>query len=114
MTIENYRFGHIRVDGREYTTDLIIYPGHIDASWWRREGHLLIPEDLTEVLEAPPEVLVIGTGFSGCMIVPKETLAALRSKGSEVMVARTVETVALFNALGKEGRKVVAALHLTC
>jgi hypothetical protein len=28
----------------------IIYPDHIDASWWRGQGHLLQTEDLAEIL----------------------------------------------------------------
>ncbi|MCG2675765.1 hypothetical protein L6304_01045, partial [bacterium] len=45
------------IDGKEYTNDLIIYPDHIQSSWWRKEGHRLDTEDIKEILEAKPEVL---------------------------------------------------------
>lgn len=41
MTIASYSFGKITIDGQTFTSDLIIYPGRIDPSWWRREGHFL-------------------------------------------------------------------------
>ena len=114
MTIEHYSFGCIRLNGKEYTSDLIIYPDRIDAKWWRKEGHLLDPEDLTEVLAAPPAVLVIGTGYSGCMEVPPATLETLRAAGIEVRAAPTGKAVEQFNSLQAEKKQVVAALHLTC
>jgi len=114
MRIDSYSFGRIVIDGAEHTSDIIIYPDRVDASWWRREGHLLVPEDLSEILSHPPEVLVIGTGQSGVMQVPQKTAEALRQKGIKVHIARTADAVTLFNRLQREHARVVAALHLTC
>ncbi len=61
MKIDTYSFGKIVIDGRTYTSDVIIYPDHVDASWWRKEGHYLRPVDLTDVVKAKPAVLIIGT-----------------------------------------------------
>lgn len=113
MKIEHYSFGSITVDGKTYTSDVIIYPGRVDSSWWRKEGHNLHIVDLTDVINAKPQVLVIGTGASGLMKVPKETLSHLESKGIEVHVERTDKAVELFNKLQKD-KIVIAAFHLTC
>jgi hypothetical protein len=113
VRITHYSFGRITVDGRTYTSDVIIYPGRVDSSWWRKEGHRLQPADLQGVVEARPGVLVIGTGHSGVMEVPEETVEFLKSKGIEVRAAPTAEAVRIFNGLS--GKKAaVAALHLTC
>ncbi len=113
MKIDSYSFGRIVIDGKTYTSDVIIYPGRVEASWWRKEGHLLQPEDLTEALRAKPEVLIIGTGYSGVMQVPRETVDALAARGIEVKVERTSKAVEVFNE--PQGKKtVIAALHLTC
>jgi len=112
--IESYRFGEIRVDGVRYTSDLIILPSGVKPNWWRREGHRLSLEDLEEVLREKPEILVIGTGYSGLMRVPKELIEHLRAEGIEVMVQRTGEAWKTYNQLSREGRRVAAALHLTC
>ncbi len=113
MKIQDYSFGKIVIDGRTYTSDVIVYPERVDASWWRKEGHLLQSEDIAEVLDAEPEVLIIGTGYSGSMRVPRQTLDLLESKGIEVHVALTRDAVSFYQELQRE-RKVIAALHLTC
>ena len=113
MKIDSYSFDRIVIDGKAYTSDVIIYPGRIDASWWRKEGHLLQLADLTEALRAKPEVLIIGTGYSGVMRVPRETVDGIARQGIEVKAERTSKAVEEFNEL--QGKKIViAALHITC
>jgi len=111
--IESYHFGEIVVDGHRYSGDVIIYPDRIDSQWWRKEGHSLDPDDVWEVLEARPEVLVIGQGSVGRMDVPAETRSKLQDAGIEVITEPTARACETYNRLrGK--RQVVAALHLTC
>ena len=117
--IEKYDFGVLRINGKEYHRDVIIYPegvrggARVDASWWRKEGHRLDRADLDEVVKAKPEVLVVGTGYDGCMRVPEETVEFLNKVGVELYAAPTREACRKYNEL-KDTRKVVAALHLTC
>ncbi len=113
MKIDSYSFGRIVIDGKTYTSDVIIYPGRVDASWWRKEGHLLQLADLVEALQAKPDVLIIGTGYSGVMRVPKETVDGIVRRGVEVTAERTSKAVEEYNEL--RGKKtVIAALHITC
>lgn len=113
MKIEHYFFGKITIEGKIYTSDVIIYPEKVNASWWRKQGHNLEIDDLVDILSAEPEVIVVGTGAIGMMKVPKETIAHLESKGIEVHVARTGEAVEIFNKLQKD-KVAIAAFHLTC
>jgi len=112
--VEAYGFGEIVIDGRRYTSDVIIRPDGVLADWWRKEGHKLHLEDLDKALEAEPEVLVIGTGYSGLMKVPEEVQEALRERGLEVVVESTRRAWRTYNQLVDKGRRVVAAFHLTC
>ncbi len=113
MKIDSYSFGHIVIDGKAYTSDVIIYGDRVDAAWWRKEGHRLHPEDLADVLNARPEILVIGTGYAGVMTVPKKTRERIIAQGIDVEVERTGKAVDLYNAL-HEKKHVIAALHITC
>jgi len=113
MKIEHYSFGKITIEGMTYTSDVIIYPEKVNASWWRKEGHNLQVVDLMDVINVNPQILVIGTGATGLMKVPKDTMSHLESKGIEVHVARTGEAVEIFNKLQKD-KIVIAAFHLTC
>ncbi len=113
MEIQHYSFGRIIIDGVTYTSDVIIYPDKVDSSWWRKEGHSLHIVDLKNVINLKPEILVIGTGQSGLMVVPGETMSYLKGHNIEVYVSRTEKAVKLFNKHQKDST-TVAALHLTC
>ncbi len=113
MHIDDYSFGRIVIDGKTYTSDVVIYPDRVDSSWWRKEGHNLHTEDLEDVVSARPDIVVIGTGNSGVMRVPEKTVTFLESRGIRVFVEKTGKAVGIFN--GQQGReKIIAALHLTC
>ena len=112
--VEAYSFGEITIDGRRYTSDVIIRPDGVLDNWWRKEGHSLCLEDLQRALEVEPEVLVIGTGYSGLMRVPRGLVEELKARGIEVIVETTREAWRTYNRLAEEGRRVVGAFHLTC
>jgi hypothetical protein len=112
--IDQYRFGHIDIEGHGYDADVMIFPDHVQKRWWRQEGHRLAREDLETVLAEMPDVLVVGTGYYGRMQVPEETLDALRSVGIDVKVEKTSSAVEELNRLQRECARIVAALHLTC
>ena len=71
--IEDYRFGRVVIDGQAHTQDVIILLDRVVGGWWRREGHALHPGDLKAVLDARPEVLVVGEGADGRLHVTRET-----------------------------------------
>jgi hypothetical protein len=114
MNIDDYRFGRIVIDGRSYTSDVIVFPDRVKDGWWRNEGHELCPADLEEVVQEKPAVLVVGTGHSGLMRVLPDTEQYLKQQGVELRVERTAEACQTFNRLCSSGKKAVAALHLTC
>ena len=112
--IESYRFGRIRIDGKDYSNDVIIMPEGVIPEWWREKGHSLSERDLDRVLENPPEVLVIGRGASGMMKTPEETLESLRGRGIEVITCDSAEAAKRYNEESARGRRAAAAIHLTC
>lgn len=112
--IDSYSFGSVVVDGREFTTDIIITSDHtVHANWWRKEGHALHREDLEAVFTDSPEVLVVGMGKSGLMRVADDARKALRERGIDLIAKPTPSAVAVYNELlGR--RRVAGAFHLTC
>jgi hypothetical protein len=113
MKIDSHSFGRITIDGRIYTRDVVIYPERVDDRWWRKEGHELCPQDLTEILDQAPEILVVGTGDLACMRILKETKALLEARGIQLIAFRTQKACDEYNRLSN-GKKIIAALHLTC
>jgi hypothetical protein len=108
--IEDYSFGRIVIDGKEYTSDVLIVGGKVH-SWWRKQGHRVAPEDLDVVVNASPEMLVVGMGAHGAMKVPDRTRDYLKNKGIDLITEKTGNAVTIFNKL--TGEKA-AAFHLTC
>lgn len=113
MNIDSYSFGKMVIEGEAFQSDLIIYPEKVEASWWRKRGHLLQLEDLIAVLAASPEVLIIGTGYMGLMKVPEELKKELQRKNMEVYVEDSRRAAEIFNFVNTK-RKTIAAFHLTC
>jgi hypothetical protein len=111
--INSYDFGRITIDNKEYRQDVIIYPQKVNSHWRRIEGHRLDLEDIQEILKDKPQVLIIGTGYSGLMKVSSKTKEYLEAEGVKTIVEETRKAYQSYNKLCKEA-KVVAALHLTC
>ncbi len=114
MQIEDYRFGQIVIDGQTYRSDVIIFADRVDDSWWREKGHELAVADLQEVLANAPEVLIVGTGNYGRMEVLPETEQTLAEKGVKLIAQPTEAACQSYNQQVASGRRVIAALHLTC
>jgi hypothetical protein len=114
MKIDGYSFGNIRIDGRDYHSDVIIYPGRVDDQWWRKEGHLLQMEDLTEILDLKPAVLIVGRGLPGLMEVDLKVIDYCNGNGIDLISLPTSEAVNKYNDLKERKPLVIAALHLTC
>jgi len=111
--IDSYVFGRMTVDGREYTSDLIILPGRILYPWWRAEGHRLILKDLEDVFAAPHQILIVGTGFMGAMRLDEEVRVHAEQAGIRLLVEKTRGAVKAFNRFTPD-HKVCGAFHLTC
>jgi hypothetical protein len=113
MHIDYYEFGLIKIDGQTFKHDVLIWPGQIKSDWWRLEGHLLQLDDVAEALASAPQVLVVGQGDPGNMVVDPPLAANLRDKGVDLLVFPTKEACQVINELSPK-RRLAAALHLTC
>jgi hypothetical protein len=113
--IDLYETGRlIRIEGRNYQSDVKIIGDEVRPNWWRQAGHRLDQADISDILENRPDILVVGTGYAGMLQVPDTIRKALANQGIHMLVEKTGSAVRAFNRLHKEGRKVAGAFHLTC
>lgn len=112
MRLSGYHFGRIEVDGVVYAHDLLITPTEV-RQWHRREGHRVHPEDLDLALAEAPQVLIVGTGFSGLLQVTTEATRLVRERRVELIPVKTGEAVEAYNDLSHT-KRTCALLHLTC
>ena len=113
--IEQYKTGsHMTVQGTKYYRDLKIIDGQVKGNWWRKEGHRLDAADISDILSAKPDVLVIGTGYAGSMHVPASLCTVMEGEQIEIIAEKTAEATKTFNRLFSQGKDVAGAFHLTC
>jgi hypothetical protein len=111
--INSYRFGLVVVGGRKYTSDVIIFPDRVRDNWQRISGHRLCLNDIAEIINEKPKVVVVGTGVAGLMKVLPEVQQAVDNQGIELITETTDKACRTYNQLCYSV-KVVAALHITC
>lgn len=113
MKIDSYSFGNIVIDGKSYSSDVIILKDRVISNWWRGEGHELCLKDLKDIEIEKSGTLVVGTGASGMMKVLKEVKDFYNSKGIKLIEEKTEEACRIYNKQSNS-RNILAALHLTC
>lgn len=112
--INTCSFGLIIINGKKYTSDLVIFPdGHIVGSWRRKRGHLLFSDDISELIESEPDVIIAGTGVSGMVRPQAELEELLHLKGIEFIPAPNEEAMKIYNEMSTK-QQVGACFHLTC
>jgi len=109
--IEDYSFGRIVIDGEEFDEDVILLGEEIIDGWWRERGHSVNKNDLEAILDFDPDILILGTGSSGNMKVPRSLSKRL---DFEVESYPTKNAIKRYNELLKENKKVAGGFHLTC
>ncbi len=109
--IQDYSFGRIVIEGRTYTDDVILLGKKVFPGWWRNKGHDMVIQDIKEIIEFDPDILIIGTGSSGGLRVPREVI---KNVDFELKGYTTQKACKKYNELIKKSSKVAAGLHLTC
>ncbi|CAB5108245.1 hypothetical protein D3OALGA1CA_1864 [Olavius algarvensis associated proteobacterium Delta 3] len=112
--IESYSFGNIVVNGKAYHNDVKIIDATVIPEWWRKSGHVVSPKDVSDLVAARPDYVVIGKGNPGFMKTSSEVKHLFEDKGITLLEEKTAKAVKIFNRLHREGKKVCAGFHLSC
>jgi hypothetical protein len=114
MMIENFSFGNIIVNGITYTDDIKIIQGKVISTWWRKSGHQVNIDDIRDIIEAGPDILVLGKGKPGMMKSTPSLREFLKQSNIDLIEEKTSKAIKTFNRLFKQGKHVCAGFHLTC
>jgi hypothetical protein len=112
--IEKYTSGSIIVNNVTYHQDLKIIRGQVVDNWWRKTGRRVDVNDMKDVLDASPDVIVIGTGYAENMRVSEDLTSETRRRDIRLIAENTNKAVQTFNDLFSKGKNVSGAFHLTC
>ena len=110
-TIRAYEPNQITINDELYTNNLIVSTHAIFTNWRPEEANDLQPADFDLILEAKPEVVLIGTGQ--IQVFPETVcLKPLIDANIGYEIMNTLAACRTFNLLANEQREVVAALML--
>ncbi|KPJ57418.1 hypothetical protein AMJ49_00560 [Parcubacteria bacterium DG_74_2] len=119
--IEEYNFGSIKIDGKNYGYDIEVrWTGEV-LKWQRLESHVFEIPDVKRAVEQNPDTIIFGTGAYGVAKITENCQNFIREKGIKLIIDKTEEAVKTFNIILKESKeqegeqeKVIGLFHLTC
>ena len=114
--IQSYSFGKIKIDGKIYKKDLIIFQNRVHENWRREKGHFLQLKDLEEIIDSNPEIIIIGRGYFGRMKISEEVIEEFKRRNIIYYSEKSGKAVDIYNELLSKStdKDIVAAFHLTC
>ncbi len=112
--IEQYSFGNIVVNSVKYINDMKIVQGKVVPEWWRQRGHFVDVDDIQDILQSGPDIVVLGKGSPGMMKATRALHEFLKDRNITLIEEKTTKAVETFNRLLKEGQNTAAGFHLTC
>ena len=112
--INEFSFGRIVVDDITFSSDIKIIEGKVISEWWRKSGHLVDIEDIQDIIEAKPDIVVIGKGSPGLMKTSSSMRKYLKNSGIKLIEEKTAKAIHTFNRLSLADEKVVAGFHVGC
>ena len=112
--IEQYSFGSMTISGKRYTSDLKIINGQVFPDWWRKNGHSVAVDDVTDILNAKPDYLITGSGKFGLMKICDQLREHLSDCGIQVIVEPSKTAMKTYNQMYADGKNIAGAFHLSC
>lgn len=119
IKLESTKFGRVTINGKAYPDVLLVGDKIILRNLERLHrkygtAHIVPPEELDQLLEAGPEVLVIGAGQQGLLQVDSCLKEMAKEAGVSLIIKRTPLALREYQRLVAEGKKVNALIHVTC
>ncbi|HIH97236.1 MAG TPA: hypothetical protein HA348_07165, partial [Thermoplasmata archaeon] len=98
---------------RRYNHDVWIM---VDGSVEERRGgyHTFLEAEVQTLIKKGTEVIVVGTGTSGCVEIDPSAEQLAKDKETEIVCDITPRAVEEYSRLTSKGKKVTAAFHVTC
>lgn len=112
--IETYSPVNLRINGIDYKEDVKIIGDKVIPRWWRKNGHKIEEEDIDDIFNADPNILVVGTGYAGNVCISHRVAVKAKTRGIRLISEKTPKAVETFNYLLSNRTSVSGAFHLTC
>jgi uncharacterized protein len=109
VTVRHVEQGMIRIGNEELRENVILFRETIQRGWKPADAANPGVQDLAELLEEKPELIVFGTGWQ-TSLPPRELVFDLARRGIGFEMMDTPAACRTFNVLVSEDRDVAAVL----
>jgi len=115
------RFRMVKFNGNNYSHDIVVHTDDIvekrDKTGSRKKygtSHVLSAEELTDLLDENPDIIIVGRGQSNMLKVGEDAAQLLSAKNVSLRDSPTPQAIEEFNELKDQGKKLAAIIHITC
>jgi hypothetical protein len=109
VEIESVGFGEVKVDGRSYFSDVVVWwDGRVD---YRPKSVAITFDDYTRLLARAPEIIVVGGGKSAASRIDESIVPDCENRDIELFTETSKKAAAIFNAFAAQGRRAVAVIR---
>ncbi len=109
VTVRHVEEGMIRIGNEKLTENVILFRDTIRRGWKPADRENPGVDDLAELLEQNPEIIIYGTGWQS-RLPPRDLVFALARRGIGFEMMDTPAACRTFNILMSEDRDVAAVL----
>lgn len=112
-------FGGVSIDNTTHHDVLVVGEKVIDRDsfmpgWFDDHPHHAVYEhELDKLFEENPQIIIIGSGQNGVLIVPEDVKYMIKKQKIKLIVLETPEAIDEYNKLSKT-KRVNALIHTTC
>lgn len=111
LTVRSVTDVEIRIGDDIFDHTIALTAASVIDDWSQKDVEDLQESDFSSLLDATPEVIVLGTGTTN-IFPPRELVFAMARRGVGFEVMPTPAAARTFNVLASEDRRVVAVLYL--
>jgi polyphosphate kinase 2 (PPK2 family) len=109
--IQSFEYEEIIIDGKKFTSDVVIFPDGKVIKWKRNREHELQPPDIKKILKANPGQIIIGLGTIGNLHVLPEVYEELMDAEIEILAFKTEKAIETYKEHRSDGN-IAALFHI--
>jgi polyphosphate kinase 2 (PPK2 family) len=109
--IQAFEFEEIVIDGKKFTSDVMIFPNGKVTEWKRGSLHELQPADVKKILKANPKMLILGLGTIGNLRVLPDVFELIKEAEIEVLAFKTEKAIETYKEHRSDGN-IAALFHI--
>jgi len=112
LTVRSVAADEILIGDDVFDCTIALTNDAVFRDWPEKAVSELVEADFVALLDADPEIIILGTG-PGSIFAPRELVFAMARRGVGFEVMNSAAAARTFNVLTGEGRRVASVIYLS-